>query len=440
MENTDIKTNFKSYIVKAFEDNKNKHDGNNNQEIFDIKNNFFEKFLEKGLPTLKWEHWKYTNLAFLNKIDFDFKNKIIDKTLLEKSEFYYNLADSYKIYLINGELANNISEFNDKNISFYYYDDISKNGIGEFSDYYGKLLIETEHTFAQINSVLVENVVVIKINNNANLEKNVQINNIIDSRNSSKFINTRFLIISGKSSSCKIIENTYTFGENNSVINTVKEIFMENNSHLNYYKIQDDKQNLHNFDFTQVKQERDSHFDEAAISINGKFIRNDLRSELNGENIETHFYGAFIAGDNDYVDNHTYVDHSKPNCFSNENYRGIISGKATGVFNGKIMVRPQAQKTNAYQSNKNILLSPNAIINTKPELEIYADDVKCSHGATSGALDKTSLFYLQARGIDLPKAERMLLKAFILEIVNEIKIEKLQELIIERTDLKLSQI
>lgn len=440
MENTEIKTNFKSYIVKAFENNKKRHDGNFNQEIFDIKNSFFDKFLEKGLPTLKWEHWKYTNLAFLNKIYFDFENQIIDKTLLEKSEFYYNLSDSYKIYLINGELANNISEFNDKNISFYYYDDISKNGIGEFSDYYGKLLIETEHTFAQINSVLVENVVVIKINNNANLEKNVQINNIIDSRNSSKFINTRFLIISGKSSSCKIIENTYTFGENNSVINTVKEIFMENNSHLNYYKIQDDKQNLHNFDFTQVKQERDSHFDEAAISINGKFIRNDLRSELNGENIETHFYGAFIAGDNDYVDNHTYVDHSKPNCFSNENYRGIISGKATGVFNGKIMVRPQAQKTNAYQSNKNILLSPNAIINTKPELEIYADDVKCSHGATSGALDKTSLFYLQARGIDLPKAERMLLKAFILEIVNEIKIEKLQELIIERTDLKLSQI
>ncbi len=440
MENTEIKTNFKSYIVKAFENNKKRHDGNFNQEIFDIKNSFFDKFLEKGLPTLKWEHWKYTNLAFLNKIYFDFENQIIDKTLLEKSEFYYNLSDSYKIYLINGELANNISEFNDKNISFYYYDDISKNGIGEFSDYYGKLLIETEHTFAQINSVLVENVVVIKINNNANLEKNVQINNIIDSRNSSKFINTRFLIISGKSSSCKIIENTYTFGENNSVINTVKEIFMENNSHLNYYKIQDDKQNLHNFDFTQVKQERDSHFDEAAISINGKFIRNDLRSELNGENIETYFYGAFIAGDNDYVDNHTYVDHSKPNCFSNENYRGIISGKATGVFNGKIMVRPQAQKTNAYQSNKNILLSPNAIINTKPELEIYADDVKCSHGATSGALDKTSLFYLQARGIDLPKAERMLLKAFILEIVNEIKIEKLQELIIERTDLKLSQI
>lgn len=440
MENTDIKTNFKSYIVKAFEDNKKRYDGNYNQEIFNIKNSFFDIFLEKGLPTLKWEHWKYTNLTFLNKIDFDFENQIIDKTLLEKSEFYYNLADSYKIYLINGELANNISEYNDKNISFYYYDDISKNGIVEFSDYYGKLLNETDHTFAQINSVLVENVVVIKINNNTNLEKAVQINNIIDSRNSSKFINTRFLIISGKSSSCKIIENTYTFGENNSVINTVKEIFMENNSHLNYYKIQDDKQNLHNFDFTQVKQERDSHFDEAAISINGKFIRNDLRSELNGENIETHFYGAFIAGDNDYVDNHTYVDHSKPNCFSNENYRGIISGKATGVFNGKIMVRPQAQKTNAYQSNKNILLSPNATINTKPELEIYADDVKCSHGATSGALDKTSLFYLQARGIDLPKAERMLLKAFILEIVNEIKIEKLQELIIERTDLKLSQI
>jgi Fe-S cluster assembly protein SufD len=441
MENTEIKKDFKSYIKKEFEKIQSSLNGSSGSEINLTKQKSFDSFFLKGLPTLKSENWKYTNLTFLNKIDFELQNYSINSSLIDSNTFYYNLENSTKIYLINGNLISEKSNLlNNDDLKIEYFQNISKNGTGKYSNYYGKLVQDAEHPFAQINSALAENLLVINIADKAVIENPIQIINITDSTNSTVFVNTRILVISGKFSSAKIVENGYTFGENQGVRNVVKEMYLDDNSHLNYYKIQDDSPNSYTFDYTQVKQERDSHFDEAAISINGKFVRNDLRAELNNENIETHFYGIFIAGNNDFVDNHTFADHSKPHCFSNENYRGIISGKATGVFNGKILVRRDAQKTNAYQSNKNVLLSDTATINTKPELEIYADDVKCSHGATSGALDKTSLFYLRARGIDPAKAERMLLSAFTTEVVREIKIDTLSELITNRIELKLSQI
>ena len=318
------------------------------------------------------------------------------------------------------------------------FNTLSAKGIGRYSEYFGKLTHSTIHPFVSVNTALSDNVLVIEIDKGVIIEKPVQIINITDSRENAVISNPRILIISGKSSSVKIVESNYTIGSNPGIKNIVKEFFLDDNAHMNYYKIQDDSEFSYTFDFTQANQKKDSHFDEAAISINGRYIRNDLRATLDGENIESHFYGLFIAGNSDFVDNHTIVDHAKPNCMSNENYRGILFDKSTGVFNGKIMVRRDAQKTNAYQSNKNVLLSDYAAINTKPELEIYADDVKCSHGATSGALDKTSLFYLRARGIDKKNAEIMLLNAFAAEVVAEIKIDELKELILQRIENKLN--
>lgn len=442
MENTTIKYDFKEYVKSQFEKLQSTLNGSVGSELNLLRKNAFDKFFLSGLPTLKSENWKYTNLAFLNKLSFTDSYSNVDLSKLETSKLFYNSLKSHKIYLINGKLDENLSSnFNSVNgLKIEYFENISINGVGDYANYYGKLTSMSEHPFANINTALADNLLVVNISPGVIIEDILQIININISNEGALLTNPRILVISGKSSSAKIVENNYTLGDFPVVRNLVKEFYLEENAHLNYYKIQDDSNNSHLFDFTHAEQKRDSHLDEAAISINGKFVRNDLRSTLDGENIESHYYGIFIVGANDFVDNHTFVDHAKPNSYSNENYRGVAFDKGTGVFNVKIMVRRDAQKTNAYQSNKNVLLSDSATINTKPELEIYADDVKCSHGATSGSIDKTSMFYLRQRGIEKKVAERLLLFAFVNEVVNEIKIEQLRELIDLRIEEKLLNI
>ncbi len=439
MSELQIKTDFKTQIKNEFDKLQSSLNGSTGSEINLARKEAFDTFFIQGLPTLKSENWKYTNLTFLNKLELISASKESNVNDLNVEELYYGRLDSYKIYLVNGRFSKDLSDnISVQGLAVSSFNTLSAKGIGRYSEYFGKLTHSTIHPFVSVNTALSDNVLVIEIDKGVIIEKPVQIINITDSRENAVISNPRILIISGKSSSVKIVESNYTIGSNPGIKNIVKEFFLDDNAHMNYYKIQDDSEFSYTFDFTQANQKKDSHFDEAAISINGRYIRNDLRATLDGENIESHFYGLFIAGNSDFVDNHTIVDHAKPNCMSNENYRGILFDKSTGVFNGKIMVRRDAQKTNAYQSNKNVLLSDYAAINTKPELEIYADDVKCSHGATSGALDKTSLFYLRARGIDKKNAEIMLLNAFAAEVVAEIKIDELKELILQRIENKLN--
>jgi Fe-S cluster assembly protein SufD len=168
-------------------------------------------------------------------------------------------------------------------------------------------------------------------------------------------------------------------------------------------------------------------FNQFNITFGGELVRNDINSQLDGENIETHFYGLYMINGKQHVDNHTFVDHAKPNCMSNELYKGILDENARGVFNGKIIVRQDAQKTNAYQQNKTILLSNSAKIDTKPQLEIFADDVKCSHGATVGHLDDESEFYIRSRGVPKELAKSMLIRAFANDVIETIKISELKD-------------
>jgi Fe-S cluster assembly protein SufD len=180
---------------------------------------------------------------------------------------------------------------------------------------------------------------------------------------------------------------------------------------------------------TTIHQHRASRADTYTFTLNGKMIRNNLNIIIDGEGCESHFFGLYLTEGDTLVDNHTTVDHKKPNSFSNELYKGLMDGKSKGVFNGKIYVRPHAQKTNAFQSNRNLLLSDDATVNTKPQLEIWADDVKCSHGCTTGQLDEEALFYLQSRGIPKATAKAMLLYAFAAEVMETIQNEQLKNYI-----------
>lgn len=398
---------------------------------YNIRNSAFDLLGNMNLPTLKHESWKYHNLTFLNKIDFELAtntNKINQNTI---NEHKIEGIDSYLIAVINGYFNQELSNV-PQNIII---NKLSDNNIKEFGS-----INNDQHTyFSLINTILFDEGLYIEIPKNTVIDKPIHILYFNDSTEKSQFLNQRRFFKFNDNTEATIIENFISLGENPAINNTVAEIIVGENSIINHYKLQQDNKNSIIFDFVQAIQSKYSNYINLAYTYSGAFVRNNIISKLNAENCESHFLGVFLGDGDNVIDNHTLVEHNKPNCFSNENYRGILFDKSTGIFNGKIYVAPDAQKTNAYQSNKNLLASPNATINTKPELEIYADDVKCSHGATSGTIEKESLFYLQTRGIDKLIAESILMNSFVSEVINEINNDKLKKYLKKLTRKKLNE-
>jgi Fe-S cluster assembly protein SufD len=246
------------------------------------------------------------------------------------------------------------------------------------------------------------------------------------------------LIVMGKNAEAKVVEIYQSEGDKICFENVVTEIVVNADARMDYYKIQNQGDNVHHVGTTQVWQDQKSYFYAATITIDGGFIRNNLNIVLDGEHIESHMFGLYIPSGSQHIDNHTLVDHRKPNCESNELYKGVLSDKSTGVFNGKIFVRQDAQKTNAYQNCRNVLTSDSAVMNTKPQLEIWADDVKCSHGTTTGQLNDEVIFYMQSRGIPKAEAIKLQLVAFAEDVVSQLKIQDLKVILEKLIEQKLN--
>jgi Fe-S cluster assembly protein SufD len=204
-------------------------------------------------------------------------------------------------------------------------------------------------------------------------------------------------------------------------------LVLKRNAIVDHYRIQDEDENAFFINNTEIEQLRDSIYSSYVIDLGGKLVRNNLNSILKDSGTTTNFYGLYVGMKKQHIDNQTFIDHAYPNCDSNELYKGILTDKAKGVFNGKIMVRPDAQKTNAFQKNHSLVLSKTAKMNSKPQLEIYADDVKCSHGATIGQLNKEALYYMRSRGLSEKEAVSVLKQAFLTEITDLIKIDPVRE-------------
>ncbi|WP_420316043.1 Fe-S cluster assembly protein SufD [Ekhidna sp.] len=236
----------------------------------------------------------------------------------------------------------------------------------------------------------------------------------------------------------RIVEKLITPEGTKTFTNSYIEFTVGKNAFGYHTKIQNYNQSTYSHETVFAHVSRDAHFYNSTFSFAGAMVRNNLTINLEDENCEGHMYGLFLLDNKSHVDNNTSVDHLKPNSFSNELYKGILDEKSTGVFNGKIYVRQDAQKTNAFQSNNNILLSEEATLHTKPQLEIWADDVKCSHGCTCGQLDEDAIFYLRARGIDEKNAKAMILNAFATETMNEVKVDSIKDEIQGLIDQKLS--
>jgi Fe-S cluster assembly protein SufD len=429
MNNT-AKADLKSKIIEEFNTFESKLNGEKNSIIHNVRKAAFDRFVLNGFPNQKVENWKYNHLSFLRTVDFDFNPDTNENDLPEGliDKLDYEHLDADLIVFVNGKISDKYSQIIDKdyisirNIRDSYDDEFVQNHFGQIADL-------KNHPFADINTAFTHDGLYVKIEENYVADKPLHILNITDAREKDVFVNARKLIFVGKNSELNILESHYLLGENKGLVNVVNEIKIAANSKIDYYKIQNFNDNMFFFSATKALQDEDSVFNKTTISLDGKFIRNDIHAQQNGKNCETNYFGFFYAKDQNSIDNHTFVDHATADCTSNEKYKGIITDRGTGIFNGKILVRQDAQRINAYQSNMNILLSDDATINTKPELEIYADDVKCSHGATSGSLDEEQLFYLISRGIEPETARNMLLNAFAGDILSHIKIDKVRDIV-----------
>jgi len=259
--------------------------------------------------------------------------------------------------------------------------------------------------------------------------------------NESHFTHPQLFVNASRSSHLTIIESYHSTDQEAVYFNNAANcIHVGKNAKVDHYRLQYESKSAYQINNTIVSQERDSEYSNYAADLGGKIVRNNLSSELLDSGTQTNYYGVYLGLNKQHIDNQTFIDHAMPHCQSNELYKGILTDKARGVFNGKVLVRQDAQKTNAFQQNSSLVLSNDAVMDAKPQLEIYADDVKCSHGATIGQLDENSVFYLKSRGLNDEAAKNLLQKAFLGEVVSEFKIEAIRRSVLSKIEDKLSRV
>lgn len=413
--------NLKDKLIQAYQE------AENTLSFHQERKESIDRLEEFGFPTVKDEEWKYTNLLPIIKNEYALsaQESIVSKKLL--NEYILTQTETNIIVFVNGKLNRELSDIDAANATICSLSEAEKNHSAVVKKYWGKALSENPDSLVSLNTALSSEGVFIHVPKGTVVEKPIQIVYFSTNVSSDLFLQTRNLIVIEENAQVQVTERHQNIDQKEVFTNSVTEIFAHDNSLIDFYKIQNDKRNCSLIDNTWVKQGKNCTCTVDTFSFGGKFIRNNLSFILDGQHSESNMRGITLIGENQLVDHHTLVDHAVPNCQSNEMYKGIFDDNAKGVFNGKVMVRPDAQKTNAFQSNNNLLLTDSASIDTKPQLEIYADDVACSHGCTVGQLDDDALFYLRSRGIPYKEAQAMLMYAFANDVLSNVKIPELKQ-------------
>tara|TARA_X000000368_G_scaffold362031_1_gene306504 strand:- start:661 stop:1977 length:1317 start_codon:yes stop_codon:yes gene_type:complete len=396
-------------------------------------------FQEKGFPTKKIEAWKYTSLnSILNKDYVLFPRTDSNIELKKVKQYFLHDIDTYKIVFIDGIYSPFLSDTTHDGLDVCLLSAaLSQIKYKEVIDkYFNKSVIKDESLTA-LNTAYAREGAYIFIPENKVSEKPIEIMHFSTGEQKSLWLQPRNLIVVEKNSQVQIIERHQSLREHNIVTNSVTEIYAHNDALVDYYKIQNDLDSASLIDNTYINQEKNSHVSVHTFSFGGNLVRNNLNYFHKGQHIMSTLKGLTILKDKQHIDHNTLVSHSKPNCESHQDYKGIFSDQSKGVFNGKIYVDKVAQKTNAFQQSNNILIDDKATINSKPQLEIFADDVKCSHGCTIGQLDEETLFYLRSRGIPRKEAKALLTYAFANNILQSVQINVLKKRINEQIAEKL---
>lgn len=402
-----------------------------------LRKSALEHFNRLGIPTTKNENYKYTNLPlFISKETLFAENKsggVDVDGILKQFPF---LKNSNYVILNNGNFNEQLNSFsNSKGIFITSIAGQENNPL--VKEHFSKYVDFNNHSLAALNVAQMNTGIFIHVTAKHQEEKPLYIINVSSSENSVS--HPHLLLVAENHSKISVTFITVNQTPNQKTIsNSVNEIVVMENAYVEFDFIQLDGSEATQVSHTYSYQKKNSVFDINTITLGGKMIRNNLNIMMDDERCESHLNGLYITNNKQHVDNQTSVYHAKPNCQSNELYKGILDGNSTGVFNGRIFVLKDAQKTNAYQSNKNVLLSDNANMYAKPQLEIFADDVKCSHGATTGQLDDDALFYLRSRGIGEQNAKALLNFAFASDVVEKINIEPLKHALLKNLAIKLN--
>lgn len=393
-----------------------------------------EAFRKLGFPSIKNEEWRFTNILPIVKTHYELAGTItIDAELLNKAKAlietaYSNLfaeGEVYRLVLINGVFATSLSYLPEQK-GMHLCEIKEATEQAAFQEHFGKVLNIKDNAFAALNSAMFQDGVFISVEQNVVVEKPVHIIKVILT-GQAMMQQSRDLFVLGKNAELNVVESYLTDIAQPVFLNAAAEAVLAENAKFNHYDLQKADTNLRIIQRTEAAQKKHSNYSNYTFTLPGAgFVRNNLALHLNDEEIESHLYGLYLTADSQLVDNHTEVHHKMPRGESNQLYKGILMDKSKAVFNGKIFVYEDAQKTNAFQQSNNVLFSEQATVNAKPQLEIFADDVKCSHGTTIGQLNKEALFYLKSRGIGETQAKQLMVKAFAFDVAEKIKIPALR--------------
>lgn len=405
----------------------------NNESPYFIRENrqkAIEDFKKIGIPDKSFENFKFTDFRkmFDNQMKKQFKKEEYDVEINEIFQCHVPNLDTYLVLLINGRYYHKNERKDD------FPEEVIVCGFAEAASkypdivkkYYSKQAKSEDDAFVALNTAFAQDGLFIYIPKNIVIEKSIQVVNILHSEED-RMVQQRNLIIADENSQSKIVICDHTLSDNKYLTNNVTEIFADKNAILDYYNMQDEHNLSHKVNSVFLTQKDKSDAMTNIITLHGGMIRNNVFVLLDGEYCENHTYGTYMADKKQHIDNFSIIEHAKPNSTSHELYKGILDEEAVGAFSGRILVRQDAQNTNAFQANNNILLTDTAKMNTKPQLEIYADDVKCSHGATVGQLDEDAMFYMRARGINVKEAKMLLMFAFAVDVINKIRILPLRD-------------
>ena len=407
----------------AFEDQVNVNDA-----VHDIRSEAIKNFEEKGFPSKKQEAWKYTSLNNLQKVDFSvFPKEGQPLEYKDVKQYFIHEMDTFKIVFVDGVYSSYLSETTHDGVDVCLMSSaLNKPEYRQVIELYFNKVASKDESLTSLNTAFSKEGAYIYIPKNKAPRKPIQIVHLATGNEAALMLQPRNLIVVEENAEVQIIERHQSLTKNPVLTNSVTEIFAAKSARVDYYKVQNDNETASLIDNTYIDQKGTSNVSVHTFSFGGKLTRNNLNYYQDGEHIDSTLKGVTILGEKQHVDHHTLVHHAQPNCESHQDYKGIYGEKSTGVFNGKIIVDKIAQKTNAFQQNNNILISDKATVNTKPQLEIFADDVRCSHGCTIGQLDEDALFYLQSRGIPKKEATALLMYAFANNVLESVRIPELK--------------
>jgi Fe-S cluster assembly protein SufD len=395
-----------------------------------LRTDAIRAFADLGFPTTHLEDWKYTNVAPIANHPFQPAQPESHGNLAERlnGNPLFELGCS-RLVFVNGFFSASLSSLKGfpKDVRASSLAEALNSGAAPLEQHLARYADFKQHAFTALNTAFMEDGAFIEVPKGAVLDAPIQLLYVSTRLSESHLAHPRNLIVVGQEGQARVIETHLGLEENAYFSNVVTEIVAGENSSVDYVKVQQESPAAFHVATVAVHHARNASVATNSLALGAQLGREDLVTVLDGEGAEALLSGLYVTSGSQLIDNHTTIDHSKPHCSSREFYKGVLDGKSTGVFNGKIIVRQDAQKTDSKQSDKNLLLSEDAVINTKPQLEIFADDVKCTHGATIGQIDSEAIFYLRSRGIGLAEARNLLIAAFANEITDRIKFQPLRE-------------